>query len=108
MTTTPSLVETTNNNNSSLPPALPPKRSRSIKSNITPPPISPKPTISMQSIHNSDSLVTSTPLKSEEPAYAHEKKDVTPSTPVKLVNINVIISLSHYYYETITYNYNSH
>ncbi|XP_025988207.1 guanine nucleotide-releasing factor 2 isoform X9 [Solenopsis invicta] len=86
VTTTPSLVETTNN--SSLPPALPPKRSRSIKSNITPPPISPKPTISMQSIHNSDPLVTSTPLKSEEPPYAHEKKDVTPSTPVKLVNIN--------------------
>ncbi|XP_018355479.1 PREDICTED: guanine nucleotide-releasing factor 2 isoform X8 [Trachymyrmex septentrionalis] len=82
--TTPSLVETTNN--SSLPPALPPKRSRSIKSNITPPPISPKPTISMQSIHNSDPLVTSTPLKTEEPI--HEKKDLTPSTPVKLVNIN--------------------
>ncbi|XP_011054689.1 PREDICTED: guanine nucleotide-releasing factor 2 isoform X9 [Acromyrmex echinatior] len=84
VTTTPSLVETTNN--SSLPPALPPKRSRSIKSNITPPPISPKPTISMQSIHNSDPLVTSTPLKTEEPI--HEKKDLTPSTPVKLVNIN--------------------
>ncbi|XP_025267227.1 guanine nucleotide-releasing factor 2 isoform X3 [Camponotus floridanus] len=86
MTTTPSSIEATNN--SSLPPALPPKRSRSIKSNVTPPPISPKPTISMQSIHNSDSLVTSTPLKSEEPTYAHEKKDVTPPTPVKLVNIN--------------------
>ncbi|XP_018372616.1 PREDICTED: guanine nucleotide-releasing factor 2 isoform X10 [Trachymyrmex cornetzi] len=84
VTTTPSLVETTNN--SSLPPALPPKRSRSIKSNITPPPISPKPTISMQSIHNLDPLVTSTPLKTEEPI--HEKKDLTPSTPVKLVNIN--------------------
>ncbi|XP_012536431.1 guanine nucleotide-releasing factor 2 isoform X2 [Monomorium pharaonis] len=87
VTTTPSSVETINN--SSLPPALPPKRSRSIKSNITPPPISPKPTISMQSIHNSDPLVTSTPLKSEEP-YIHEKKDVTPSTPVKLNN-NVIM-----------------
>ncbi|XP_011630557.1 guanine nucleotide-releasing factor 2 isoform X6 [Pogonomyrmex barbatus] len=86
VTTTPSSVEATNN--SSLPPALPPKRSRSIKSNITPPPISPKPTISMQNIHNSDPIVTSTPLKSEESAYAHEKKDVTPSTPVKLVNIN--------------------
>ncbi|XP_018300500.1 guanine nucleotide-releasing factor 2 isoform X8 [Mycetomoellerius zeteki] len=84
VTTTPSLVETTNN--SSLPPALPPKRSRSIKSNITPPPISPKPTISMQNIHNADPLVTSTPLKTEEPI--HEKKDLTPSTPVKLVNIN--------------------
>ncbi|XP_018059782.1 PREDICTED: guanine nucleotide-releasing factor 2 isoform X9 [Atta colombica] len=83
ITTTPSLVET---NNSSLPPALPPKRSRSIKSNITPPPISPKPTISMQSIHNSDPLVTSTPLKTEEPI--HEKKDPAPSTPVKLVNVN--------------------
>ncbi|EFN67862.1 Guanine nucleotide-releasing factor 2 [Camponotus floridanus] len=88
MTTTPSSIEATNN--SSLPPALPPKRSRSIKSNVTPPPISPKPTISMQSIHNSDSLVTSTPLKSEEPTYAHEKKDVTPPTPVKLNN-NVIM-----------------
>ncbi|KAG5322566.1 C3G factor, partial [Pseudoatta argentina] len=86
VTTTPSLIETTNN--SSLPPALPPKRSRSIKSNITPPPISPKPTISMQNIHNSDPLVTSTPLKTEEPI--HEKKDLTPSTPVKLNN-NVIM-----------------
>ncbi|KYQ57485.1 Guanine nucleotide-releasing factor 2, partial [Trachymyrmex zeteki] len=86
VTTTPSLVETTNN--SSLPPALPPKRSRSIKSNITPPPISPKPTISMQNIHNADPLVTSTPLKTEEPI--HEKKDLTPSTPVKLNN-NVIM-----------------
>ncbi|XP_072753015.1 guanine nucleotide-releasing factor 2 isoform X7 [Anoplolepis gracilipes] len=86
VTTTPSSIETTNN--SSLPPALPPKRSRSIKSNATPPPISPKPTISMQSIHNLDSLVTSTPLKSEESTYTHEKKDITPSTPVKLVNIN--------------------
>lgn len=102
MTTTPSSVETTNN--SSLPPALPPKRSRSIKSNITPPPISPKPTISMQSIHNSDPIVASTALKTEEP-YAHEKKDVTPSTPVKLVNLNVIILLLHYYYGTTT---NSH
>ncbi|KMQ94858.1 guanine nucleotide-releasing factor 2-like protein [Lasius niger] len=90
VTTTPSSIEATNN--SSLPPALPPKRSRSIKSNATPPPISPKPTISMQSIsiHNSDPLVTSTPLKSEELTYAHEKKDVTPSTPVKLNN-NVIM-----------------
>ncbi|KAL0126920.1 hypothetical protein PUN28_005330 [Cardiocondyla obscurior] len=86
VTTTPSSVETTNH--SSLPPALPPKRSRSIKSNITPPPISPKPTVSMQSIHNSDSIVTSTPLKTEEPVYVQDKKDVTPSTPVKLVNIN--------------------
>ncbi|XP_011339769.1 guanine nucleotide-releasing factor 2 isoform X7 [Ooceraea biroi] len=88
-TTAPTLVEVTNN--SSLPPALPPKRSRSIKSNATPPPISPKPTISMQSIHNSDPLVTSTPAKpAEEPACTHEKKDVTPSTPVKLNN-NVIV-----------------
>ncbi|KAL0126910.1 hypothetical protein PUN28_005330 [Cardiocondyla obscurior] len=85
VTTTPSSVETTNH--SSLPPALPPKRSRSIKSNITPPPISPKPTVSMQSIHNSDSIVTSTPLKTEEPVYVQDKKDVTPSTPVKLNNV---------------------
>jgi len=59
----------------------------------------------MQSIHNSDPLVTSTPLKTEEPAYAHEKKDVTPSTPVKLVNINVIILLLRYYYGTTINDY---
>lgn len=96
MTAAPALVETTNN--SSLPPALPPKRSRSIKSNVTPPPISPKPTISMQSIHNTEPLVTSTPLKPEESVCTHEKKDITPSTPVKLVNINVIILLLCHYY----------
>ncbi|XP_029162687.1 guanine nucleotide-releasing factor 2 isoform X1 [Nylanderia fulva] len=87
VTTTPSSIEATNN--SSLPPALPPKRSRSIKSSATPPPISPKPTISMQNIHNADPLVTSTPLKSSE-ELTYEKKDVTPSTPVKLNN-NVIM-----------------
>ncbi|KAG7209272.1 hypothetical protein KM043_015388 [Ampulex compressa] len=80
----PALVEVTNN--SSLPPALPPKRSRSIKSNTTPPPISPKPTISMQSIHTSDPIVTSTPVKTEESTCIHDKKDVTPSTPIKLNN----------------------
>ncbi|XP_032684143.1 guanine nucleotide-releasing factor 2 isoform X4 [Odontomachus brunneus] len=86
VTIAPTLVEVTNN--SSLPPALPPKRSRSTKSNVTPPPISLKPTVSMQSIHNSEPLVASTPLKPEEFNHAHEKKDVTPLTPVKLVNIN--------------------
>ncbi|XP_014478235.1 PREDICTED: guanine nucleotide-releasing factor 2 isoform X5 [Dinoponera quadriceps] len=89
VTTAPTLVEATNN--SSLPPALPPKRSRSIKSNATPPPISPKPTVSMQNIHHSAEplVVASTPLKpTEEPNHAHEKKDATPPTPVKLVNIN--------------------
>lgn len=87
VTTTPSTIEASHN--SSLPPALPPKKSRSIKSSATPPPISPKPTISMQSIHNADPLVTSTPLKNSE-ELTHEKKDVTPSTPVKLNN-NVIM-----------------
>lgn len=33
--------------------------------------------------------MTSTPLKNSE-ELTHEKKDVTPSTPVKLVNISVI------------------
>lgn len=87
----PTLVEATNY--SSLPPALPPKRSRSIKSSATPPPISPKPTISMQNINNSEPIMTSTPLKSEEPVYAHEKKEVTPSTPIKLVNKFIITLL---------------
>jgi len=91
MTPAPTFVSVdATNNNSSLPPALPPKRSRSIKSNSTPPPISPKPTISMQSIRNTEPLVTSTPLKLEEPAHVQEKKDVTPSTPVKSVNIDII------------------
>ncbi|XP_012228706.1 guanine nucleotide-releasing factor 2 isoform X6 [Linepithema humile] len=90
MTPAPTLVSVDATNNSSLPPALPPKRSRSIKSNSTPPPISPKPTISMQSINNSDPLVTSTPLKPDEPAHVQEKKDVTPSTPVKSNN-NIIL-----------------
>ncbi|XP_076755651.1 C3G guanyl-nucleotide exchange factor isoform X5 [Xylocopa sonorina] len=74
-------------NNSSLPPALPPKRSRSIKSNVTPPPVSPKPTISMQNIHTMEPIVTSTPVKAEEPGCVHDKKEVTSSTPVKLNNV---------------------
>jgi len=90
MTPAPTFVSVDATNNSSLPPALPPKRSRSIKSNSTPPPISPKPTISMQNIHNPEPLVTSTPLKLEEPAYVQEKKDVTPPTPVKSVNIDIL------------------
>lgn len=91
--TVPTLIETTND--SSLPPALPPKRSRSIKSNVTYSSVSPKPTISMQSINNLEPIVTSTPLKTEESTYIHEKKNVTPSTPVKLVNINVVILQSY-------------
>ncbi|XP_015434362.1 PREDICTED: guanine nucleotide-releasing factor 2 isoform X4 [Dufourea novaeangliae] len=87
ITMTPPVAEVTNN--SSLPPALPPKRSRSIKSNATPPPISPKPTISMQSINTIDPVVTSTPVKSEESICIHEKKDLTPSTPVKLNNVTL-------------------
>ncbi|XP_076674840.1 C3G guanyl-nucleotide exchange factor isoform X4 [Andrena cerasifolii] len=86
ITMTPTVTEVTNN--SSLPPALPPKRSRSIKSHATPPPISPKPTISMQSIHTIEPIVTSTPVKAEEPVI-HDKKDLTPSTPVKLNNITL-------------------
>ncbi|XP_061928857.1 guanine nucleotide-releasing factor 2 isoform X16 [Apis cerana] len=85
ITMTPSVTELTNN--SSLPPALPPKRSRSIKSNATPPPISPKPTISMQSIHTIEPIVTSTPVKIEESGCIHDKKELTPSTPVKLNNV---------------------
>ncbi|XP_026667048.1 guanine nucleotide-releasing factor 2 isoform X7 [Ceratina calcarata] len=85
LTMTPSVTEIANN--SSLPPALPPKRSRSIKSNATPPPISPKPTISMQSINTIEPMVTSTPVKAEEPISIHEKKEVTPSTPVKSSNV---------------------
>ncbi|XP_076654359.1 C3G guanyl-nucleotide exchange factor isoform X6 [Halictus rubicundus] len=87
ITMTPPVAEITNN--SSLPPALPPKRSRSIKSNATPPPISPKPTVSMQSIHTIDPVVTSTPVKTEETACTHEKKELTPSTPVKLNNVTL-------------------
>ncbi|XP_076383952.1 C3G guanyl-nucleotide exchange factor isoform X4 [Megalopta genalis] len=87
ITMTPPVSEVTNN--SSLPPALPPKRSRSIKSNATPPPISPKPTVSMQSIHTIDPVVTSTPVKIEESVCTHEKKDITPSTPVKLNNVTL-------------------
>ncbi|XP_076161527.1 C3G guanyl-nucleotide exchange factor isoform X5 [Ptiloglossa arizonensis] len=87
ITMTPPVAEVTNN--SSLPPALPPKRSRSIKSNATPPPISPKPTISMQSIHTMDPIVTSTPVKAEESVCIHDKKDLTPSTPVKLNNVTL-------------------
>ncbi|XP_012350559.1 guanine nucleotide-releasing factor 2 isoform X8 [Apis florea] len=85
ITMTPSVTELTNN--SSLPPALPPKRSRSIKSNATPPPISPKPTISMQSIHTIEPIVTSTPVKIEESGCIHDKKELTPSTPIKLNNV---------------------
>jgi len=44
----------------------------------------------MQNIHNSDPLVTLTPVKPEEPT--HEKKDVAPSTPVKSVRDMVILS----------------
>ncbi|XP_078044490.1 C3G guanyl-nucleotide exchange factor isoform X5 [Augochlora pura] len=87
ITMTPPVSEVTNN--SSLPPALPPKRSRSIKSNATPPPISPKPTVSMQSIHTIDPVVTSTPVKTEESVCTHEKKDITSSTPVKLNNVTL-------------------
>ncbi|XP_043254314.1 guanine nucleotide-releasing factor 2 isoform X2 [Colletes gigas] len=87
ITMTPPTAEVINN--SSLPPVLPPKRSRSIKSNATPPPISPKPTISMQSIHTIDPIVTSTPVKTEESVCIHDKKDLTPSTPVKLNNVTL-------------------
>lgn len=86
ITMAPSVAEVTNN--SSLPPALPPKRSRSIKSNATPPPISPKPTISMQSIHTIEPIVTSTPMKVEESGCIHDKKELSPLSPAKLVNIS--------------------
>lgn len=102
---TPSVTELTNN--SSLPPALPPKRSRSIKSNATPPPISPKPTISMQSIHTIEPIVTSTPVKIEESGCIHDKKELTPSTPVKLVNILKIhkLLILDLYYQILLIKY---
>ncbi|XP_051154392.1 guanine nucleotide-releasing factor 2 isoform X5 [Leptopilina boulardi] len=82
--TTPSIKEVVTN--SSLPPALPPKRSRSMKSNVTPPPISPKPTVSMQSIHKPETISTSSPLKIEDSKCIAESKSVTPLTPVSLNN----------------------
>ncbi|XP_043475353.1 guanine nucleotide-releasing factor 2 isoform X2 [Leptopilina heterotoma] len=82
--TTPSIKEVVSN--SSLPPALPPKRSRSMKSNVTPPPISPKPTVSMQTIHKPETISTSTPLKIEDSKSIPESKSITPSTPASLNN----------------------
>ncbi|XP_044007017.1 guanine nucleotide-releasing factor 2 isoform X2 [Aphidius gifuensis] len=64
-------------NRSSLPPALPPKRSRSIKCNITPTQILTKPTISMQSINTPDPLITSTPVKEKRDESSIEKNDKT-------------------------------
>ncbi|XP_033228972.1 guanine nucleotide-releasing factor 2 [Belonocnema kinseyi] len=84
VTTTPSIKEVLCN--SGLPPALPPKRSRSIKSKVTPPPISPKPTVSMQSVHIPETISASTPLKIEDSKCKTESKPVTPSTPVSLNN----------------------
>lgn len=74
-------------NNSSLPPALPPKRSRSVRINTTPPPVSPKPMIDTQIVNILNDVVTSTPIKSEEPVVClREKHNVTPTTPVKAVS----------------------
>ncbi|XP_016838232.1 guanine nucleotide-releasing factor 2 isoform X3 [Nasonia vitripennis] len=92
-------------NDSSLPPALPPKRSRSVKPNATPPPISPKPATttatSMQNMHigsgNHESIIaTSTPVKAprestESLISAHtpiviDKKEIGPANSVTLNN----------------------
>ncbi|KAI4497062.1 hypothetical protein M0802_007808 [Mischocyttarus mexicanus] len=93
---TPNITEMTNN--SSLPPALPPKRSRSIKSNIAPSTISPKPTISMQNIHTSEPILSSTPVRIDEPIYNDtfiDKKDVVvSSTPVKLNTTGTTIDIA--------------
>lgn len=59
----------------SLPPALPPKKSRSIKLR-TPPPISPKPKSNVQTTQALDPIVTSTPIKSKEATPISDKKDV--------------------------------
>ncbi|KAK2581004.1 hypothetical protein KPH14_006055 [Odynerus spinipes] len=88
ITMAPTLTEMVNN--SSLPPALPPKRSRSIKSNTAPSTVSPKPTISMQCIHSSDPILSSTPLRTDEPSFILDKKDVVSSTPVKLNNTGTL------------------
>ncbi|XP_015186779.1 PREDICTED: guanine nucleotide-releasing factor 2 isoform X4 [Polistes dominula] len=93
---TPNITEITNN--SSLPPALPPKRSRSIKSNIAPSTVSPKPTISMQNIHTSEPILSSTPVRIDEPTYNDtfiDKKDVVASsTPVKLNTTGTTIDIA--------------
>lgn len=54
----------------SLPPALPPKRSRSVKLSATPPPppppISPKPSMQQSLIHEPSAVITSTPVKTND------------------------------------------
>ena len=86
-------------NDSSLPPALPPKRSRSVKpSAATPPPISPKPAnIVMQtSIHADHPLITSTPVKAapEEPVTViMDKKNDVSTNNVTLVGGIFIMTL---------------
>ncbi|XP_012252189.2 guanine nucleotide-releasing factor 2 isoform X3 [Athalia rosae] len=77
--TVPPLIKNVTNNYG-LPPALPPKRSRSIRSNdTTPPPISPKPTISMQSVFTSDIPIT--PVKPIELSVIPDKKEPSPPSP---------------------------
>jgi Rap guanine nucleotide exchange factor 1 len=87
-------------NDSAVPPALPPKRSRSVKASATPPPVSPKPTAAgTQSpyLGSLDPIVTSTPVKAEEPVahspLALDKKEVLNANNVTLVRHTRIIAL---------------
>ncbi|XP_011500436.1 PREDICTED: guanine nucleotide-releasing factor 2 [Ceratosolen solmsi marchali] len=80
-------------NDSSVPPALPPKRSRSVKASATPPPVSPKPAApGMQSPHvgSLDPIITSTPVKAEEPIsyspLSFDKKEILNANNVSLNN----------------------
>lgn len=93
--TAPPLVEDVINNYS-LPPALPPKRSRSIKSrNATPPPVSPKPTVSMQSIYTPETITTT--LKPAEVTSAIPiKKEPSPPSP------GITMLVRKFYYDLST------
>lgn len=83
-------------NRSSLPPALPPKRSRSIKCNTTPSQMLTKSTISMQSISTPDPLITSTPVKEKRDETnsitSIEKNDKTSPDIFNFNNNDVIIN----------------
>ncbi|XP_043276526.1 guanine nucleotide-releasing factor 2 isoform X3 [Venturia canescens] len=81
------------NNTIQLPPALPPKRSRSIKSNSTPPPVSPKPTISMHNISSPDPITTSSPIKLEDTTVSMREKKNSTSPGILPLNNNVSLDV---------------
>ncbi|XP_046735450.1 guanine nucleotide-releasing factor 2 isoform X2 [Diprion similis] len=84
--TVPPLIEDVMNNYS-LPPALPPKRCRSIKSNnVTPPPVSPKPVVSMQNSFSTD--IATVPIKSAELVVPSAKTEPNPSSPSVTMLVN--------------------